>query len=375
MTASHSRDETTQTIELKNTCSSAVALAAVGLVSIKEHIDNLCRTAAGSSVVSQIFPEWRGYGSPDPHSFAARVIPFYWYARSMSSLQTNGKRYKALVPTAKVIGDSWRWSPSDLSETEQMKVLDKVFSAFEESTPAHAKTECAQYTHIKQLGIVLAHEGKNRVALFRERALPHIPALVSEEEYPASERLRIFELPGVCVSVLDGRFVERVVAIHLVRGLMEAYGVSVEKRWPSEFAELQQVLADLDDTSMRHSYRPYATDMDKLKLDEACRETDVKVTLMDVEAVRLPTVRTFLYAGAALAVLILVTKLTADRWPELQLLFGTAIGALAMLLVAPQLPLIHCKVRHLKSRVGMGHFLQIRQRSKRTLRDTADLGG
>lgn len=156
---------------------------------------------------------------------------------------------------------------------------------------------------------------------------------------------------------------------------MEAYGVSVEKRWPSEFAELQQVLADLDDTSMRHSYRPYATDMDKLKLDEACRETDVKVTLMDVEAVRLPTVRTFLYAGAALAVLILVTKLTADRWPELQLLFGMAIGALAMLLVAPQLPLIHCKVRHLKSRVGMGHFLQIRQRSKRTLRDTADLGG
>lgn len=69
---------------------------------------------------------------------------------------------------------------------------------------------------------------------------------------------------------------------------------------------------------------PYVADMDKLKLDEACRKTEVKVTLMDVEALWLPPIRTFLHIGAALAVLILITKQTTNRWPELEIIFAMA---------------------------------------------------
>lgn len=356
---------------LSITCSPEVAAAAVGLVSIKDEFDSLGRYAAGSAIVGQVFPDWRGYRSLGPHCFASQVLPFYWYARSMRSPGVGGGRYKALVPTSAVIGDSWRWWPDNLDDAEQLRVVDKAFAAFEASTPAHAQTECAQYCHVRPLGIVLAHEGKNRVALFKARALPHIPALVSDEDYPAPERMQIFELPGACLAVLDGRFVERVHAIHLVRGLMEAYGVSIERRWPSEFADHRQVLADLDDPSMRNSHEPYAVDMDKLKLDEACRETEVEATLLDIEAVRLPAIRTFLQAGAALATLLLGIKLTAARWPELQILIALAAGALAMLMVVPLLPLVRCKVRHLKDRGRMHHFFQVRQRRTREVRAAA----
>ena len=55
-------------------------------MAIKDEMDALGRSAAGSAIVGQIFPEWRGHGSLDPHSFAAQVIPFYWYARSKNRL-------------------------------------------------------------------------------------------------------------------------------------------------------------------------------------------------------------------------------------------------------------------------------------------------
>jgi len=357
--------------ELEISCSRDIAAAAVGLVSIKDEFDSLGRCAAGNAIVGQVFPDWRGYRSLGPHCFAAQVLPFYWYARSMGSPRAGSGRYKALVPTSAVIGDSWRWWPDNLDDAEQLRIVDKVFAAFEASTPAHAQTECAQYCHVLPLGIVLAHEGKNRVALFKARSLSHIPALVSDEDYPDPERLQIFELPNACLAVLDGRFVERVHAIHLVRELMETYGVSIERGWPSEFADHRQVIADLDDSSMRNSHEPYAVDMDKLKLDETCRETEVDATLLDIDAVRLPAMRTFLQAGAVLATLLVGMKLTATRWPELQIYIAFVAGALVMLMCVPILPIVRCKVRHLKDRERMNHFHQIQQRRARELRDTA----
>jgi len=362
--------------ELTIACSPAVARAAAGLVAIKDEMDALGRSAAGSAIVGQIFPEWRGYRTLGPHCFAAQVLPFYWYARSKRSVDSFSPRYRALVPTSTVIGDSWRWSPQHLDEQEQQKVVQKVFSAFEASTVDRAATECAEYTHIRPLGIVLAHEGKNRVALFKERGLPHIPALVSDEDYPAPGRIRIFELTGACLAVLDGRFVERVVALHLVRDLMETYGVTVEGRWPAEFAELKLVLDNLDDASTKMRHEPYATDMDKLRLDAACRDAEVDATLLDIDAVRLPSVKTFLQAGAALVVLLLGVPLSAGRWPDLQLLLATAIGALGMLLTVPVLPIVRCQVRHLKERERMRQFFELRHHRMRAPRGAVvDQGG
>ena len=359
------------TPELEITCSPVVARAAVGLVAIKDEMDALGRSAAGSAIVGQIFPDWRGHRTLDPHSFAAQVIPFYWYARSKQSSDSFTPRYLALVPTSIVVGESWRWSPAHLNDREQEKVIEKTFNAFSSSSPERVDSECAQYTHIRPLGIVLAHEGKNRVALFKERQLTHIPAMVWDEGYLAPERLRIFELAGTCLAVLDGRLVERVVALHLVRELMEAYGVEVERRWPEDFAELKQVLEDLDDSSTKFHYLPYATDMDKLRLDAACLNTEVEATLLDIDAVRLPPLKTFLHAGIALVVLLLSVGMCAGRWPNLQLLLATAAGALGMLVTVPVLPFVRCKVRHLKDSERMRQFFDLRHHRTRTQRGTA----
>ncbi|WP_143745629.1 hypothetical protein [Massilia sp. KIM] len=369
----------TSTVEktpvLTLTCSPAVALAAVGLVAVKDQMDALSRSAAGGAIVGQIFPDCRTYRTLDPHSFAAKVIPFYWYARSKRLSNSSTTRYLALVPTSTVVGDSWRWSPAHLNDREQEKVIEKAFSAFAASSPERAESECAQYTHIRPLGLVLAHEGKNRVALFKERQLAHIPAMVWDEEYVAPERLRIFELAGTCLAVLDGRFVERVVALHLVRELVEAYGVEVERRWPEDFAELKQVLHDLDDSSTKFHYLPYATDMDKLRLDAACHDAEVEATLLDIGAVRFPPLRAFLHAAVALLLLLLGVGLCARRWPDMQLVLATAAGALGMLLIVPVLPLVRCKVRYLKDSERMRHFFELRHhRTRAQQRAAADLG-
>jgi hypothetical protein len=359
------------TPKLNVACSPAVARAAVGLVAVKDEMDTLGRSAAGSTIVGQIFPDWRGYRTLDPHSFAAQVIPFYWYARSKRSSDSFTPRYLALVPTSMVVGDSWRWSPIHLNDREQEKVVEKAFSAFASSSLERVDSECAQYTHVRPLGLILAHEGKNRVALFKERQLPHIPAMVWDEEYVSPERLRIFELAGACLAVLDGRFVERVVALHLVRELMETYGVEVERRWPEDFAELKQVLNDLDESSTKFHYLPYATDMDKLRLDTASLNTEVEATLLDIDAVQFPPLKTFLFAAIVLVVLLLGVGICAGRWPNLQMFLATAAGALGMLVTVPVLPLVRCKVRHLKDNERMRQFFEVRHHRTPTPRGVA----
>lgn len=354
--------------QLETTCTPDVAAAATKLVAVKSQLDALVRSTAGRPIVEQLFPDWRGDRSIGADTFARRILPFYWYARSTKSVEPEGRRYKALVPTDVVIGESWRWSPGHLDNVQQLKVIDRAFSAFEASTPGHAVIECAQYCYIRPLGIVLAHEGKNRVALFRDRALPHIPALVSEEDYPGPERLRIFELTGACLAVLDGRFVERVGALVLVRELMEAYGVQVETQWPADFAEFDRVLVDLNKTRMKDSFKPYAADMDQLRLDAVCSNTVVAVPLLDIDAVQLPSIRTFVKGAAILAILMLAIRITAAWSRDLQNVVASIAGALAMLLTVPLLPLVRCKVQHLKERARVDQMFAIRQRLERDAR-------
>jgi hypothetical protein len=346
--------DTLSTPHLEFTCPPEVAAAAASLVATKDEIDQLGRSSAGTTILGQLFPDWQGYRSIGPHCFATQVLPFFRHARVAE--RASGVRHKALVPTAQVIGENWRWWPHNLDECNQLRVIEKTTSAFNASTPGHAESECPQYTHIKPLGIILAHEGKNRVALFKERAIAHIPALVSEEDYPSPNRIRIFELDSACLAVLDGRFVERVKALNLVRRLMETYGIAVEKRWPAEYAALDEVLADLDDTRYKHDWEPHLVDMDRLKLDAAANDVEVDATLLDLGHVKLPALGTWIRAAAALPILLLVMKFAQGRWPDLQFLASMLVGALCMLLAVPLLPLVRTKVRYLDDRGRINEF-------------------
>ncbi|NHZ99081.1 hypothetical protein [Massilia sp. CCM 8734] len=208
---------------LNVSCSPEITRAANDLVAVKSMLDSLGESYIGGLIVGQIFPEWHGYRSLDPFGFAQEVLPFYWYERTQQTATDQPLRYKALVPTAAVVGDSWRWTPESIDENEQSRVIETALAAFEASDSGHTTVECARYFHIPSLGIVLAHEGKNRVALFKKRGLPHIPAVVSDEDYPIPERLRLFDLNGTHLAVLDKRLVERVAKLDMIRDLMGAY--------------------------------------------------------------------------------------------------------------------------------------------------------
>lgn len=346
--------------KIELSCTPDVAAAAVNLVAIKDKIDYLGKTTAGNSIVSQLFPDWQGYGSIGPYCFADRILPFFRYSRSI--VRTNGVRYKALVPTSNVIGQNWRWWPHNLDEAKQQRVVEKAFAAFDASSLDRIELECAEYILIKPLGIVLAHEGKNRVALFKERNIAYIPAMVLEEDYPAAERIRIFKLEGACLAVFDNQFVERVAALNLVRRLLDAYGVEIENSWPAEFAALDQVLADLDGTQYSHSSKLKPIDMNKLKLDEEANDVEVDVTLLDVATVKLPKFRTWLCAAAGLPILFVILQLVSGRWQEIQTIVAMLFGALCMLLTTPLLPLIKTKVRHLDDRQRINEFFEARRR-------------
>ncbi|MDN7182472.1 hypothetical protein M0D69_31530 [Caballeronia sp. SEWSISQ10-4 2] len=89
------------------------------------------------------------------------------------------------------------------------------------SDPRYASPECferAQFLWVESLGLFIASEGKNRVALFRSmrgenEVASHIPAQVQRASYPVSERLCIYRLSQIGeddthVAVLDGELAE-----------------------------------------------------------------------------------------------------------------------------------------------------------------------
>lgn len=343
--------------ELEIHCRPAVIRAAAELVAITDKLGVLGRSAAGRRIVRQLFPGWRDDGGTGPHWLAKQILPFYRYCRS----DFLSRDYKALVPTNLVIGHSWNWSPENLDGAEQTEVINKAFTAFHASTPERAHFASAQYCYIRALGIVLAHEGKNRVALFKERSLPHIPAVVIDEDYPAAERLRIFELPGRTLAVLDNRFVERVGSLNLVRQLMEAYGVQVENKWPVEFSELSWVLADLDKRELKLKHERYAVDMDKLRLDIESYETLVNARLLDIAVVKLPSIRMW-FGVAGLCFMILALQITRNQWPDIHFVITLMTGALGSLLAVPLFPLVKCSVRSLNDRQRTRRFGETRNR-------------
>ncbi len=364
-------DTTNHPPELNISCSDTVATAAKDLSDIKTHVDMLLRSTFSRPIVWQIFPKWRiNRAQRRPNEFAEQIFPFYRYARKENLLKPDGPHYMAFVPTNAVIGDSYRWLPDDINMEVQMQAISVAFDRFKISTPESLAPNCADYFYIRPLGILYAHEGKNRVALFKKHKLKHIPARVSDTDYPTPERLRIFEMPSACLAILDGRFIERVMTIEWIRDLMVAYGVQIEGSWPTDFPLLHDVLAALE-KSDEEDY-PAPVDLDQLKLVEACHNTEVRTPLLAIESVRLPSLRVFLWWAAALVLTLIGMVWAAGRSPVLHTTFAIAAGAIGILLVAPFKPILRCKVRNLKEPDRTEKFMELYRRRRRQAREKSD---
>lgn len=260
-------------------------------VAAKVRLDEIGRMYGGRLVTSQVARDEQSY-STDPFGFAYEFLPFFRTHRHGPD-DSSPPRYKALVPTTLVMGESWSWRPATRTQEDIDNVVRITFEAFANSDTKSPHRDCAQYTFVKPLGVFLAYEGKNRVALFNHLGHPHIPAVVTETGYPDANRIRLFLLRDVCLAVLDNRHVQRVTAPYLVKGLLEAYGVSIEKKWPDEYPSLWRVLDEFD--RLRHTPRYFGeqADLHDVTDVERAEEAWVPACLMDLDDLRMPEWKTY----------------------------------------------------------------------------------
>ena len=146
------------------------------MVDAKYLVDELARDRAGRRLLG---PFYDSRGPRNGAEVFRGVFPF-------ADIDHDGEAFSGLVPTTQTIGASERWTTQALSEEERQTSL--VFlRAPERASPA--ATERAEYFWIRQLGLFLAHEGKNRVGFFRDMQVDWIPAWIIPCRYIAADRL------------------------------------------------------------------------------------------------------------------------------------------------------------------------------------------
>lgn len=258
--------------------SAAVVDQAKRLVNIKRHIDNFADSGSGGAL-SPVFQKMQGYGRTiTPFTFALDLLPFYRYCRREQRDRVHGKY---LVPTDMVIGESWKWTPELLSPERQDAVIQSTCRGFDESDGSRASRSCADYVYLKPLGLVIAHEGKNRVELFRSKGYVYIPAFVSEESYFDPSRIEIFKLHDITLAVLDSQKVERVNGFEVSQGLLEAYGIRVATTWPIHYPTLDDVIPALIELEEAPLLSREPLELSHIVQRRHIDETEVKIALAD----------------------------------------------------------------------------------------------
>jgi hypothetical protein len=121
------------------------------------------------------------------------------------------------------------------------------------------------------------------------------------------------------------------------------------------------VLSRLDENQLRDRVDAQNIDLENIALDEKAENTEVDICLLDIESVVLPNMKLMLWAIGTLLVLLVSIGATS-QWPDLRTVLAYAAGALNVLLIVPVLPIVKCKVKHLKSNHRGGQFHSIRQR-------------
>ena len=140
------------------------------------------RQMGGSLIAATILNTDIGHASKGPSgwSFIQMIFPFISKSKAIT------KRYPAKVSPLDVLGWSSKWLPEHINPTDIDACVKKFQSQyeFEGGVPP-------SYWWFRQLGLMVAQEGKNRVAFMRHHQQPYIAAWVKEYEIPSPERLKI----------------------------------------------------------------------------------------------------------------------------------------------------------------------------------------
>jgi hypothetical protein len=211
-----------------------------------------------------------GYGGccpEEPQEFFRARFPFF-------EVLLEGPLERAFVaeaPTAQTLGCSWRWrAEGEAPEVRQERLR--------ELRRPPRDTDDVNYLWIRNLGLYVPREGKNRVDFFRELDAEMIPAFVTRCTYPAPQCFGVYEMGQgehrQIWIVLDGERAQPApVCFGEIEDLWRAYGVAPCRRWP-ELARAELPSAERVAAAYAAARRPW------VRFDEL-READARESAVD----------------------------------------------------------------------------------------------
>jgi hypothetical protein len=285
--------------------------AVAELVAAKYAAEAARRTSLGH-LLDRAIPD-SSYATIDSFAFARACLPFL----ELPTCPDIPLR----VPTACVLGESWRWRPEHVAP-ENVESL-KAFLLDDDRSRRDAE-ECSSQFGWPALGLAIAHEGKNRIAFLRHAGAVSMPASVSCIEYPSADRITLYvvRIQGreEVWGVLDNRWVEPIPLYSVGSAVLAAYGVAPLGRWPQQFPSPELILA----ASALGANRP-----DMIQILAAHRRTEetVLVALCDVASIK-PLYKRWVLLWAVLFGSAVALYGSGDAASKLAcLLFGTGVGA------------------------------------------------
>lgn len=181
-----------------------------------------------------------------PWTFTRAVLPFFDVAEKEN--RGNGKERGVLwVEPSVIVGESGRWRASGLNDEERKRALEcceRQVAQFLETGEWSSRVGGTRVTdphprclHVEPLGLYLANEGKNRVALYQKLGLP-MPTDVWSSGYIAPQRMALIQGgDGWAVQLDEGETRAVSYCADIIVPMLAAYGVGTARPRQPEVSE------------------------------------------------------------------------------------------------------------------------------------------
>lgn len=269
-----------------------------------------------------------GYGPHEPLPFLHHVLPF------LSESDSVGEHAYALVPTSHTLGCSWLWRGHHLTKEETKELVSQLSNS---AALLDGTLNNVSYGWIKSLGILVPYEGKNRVDFLREQCVENIPAKIRERTYPSPDRIQIYNVQESSFletwAVLDKRWVQKVSNPSWTCPLLEAYGVTIDNRWPDHFPRPELIQLALFEHPGKTSPLGHPdfngdaiVDLETLAAITRYQSESIRCAILDLKNIkidfRIPIISTFSFVLSFLGLAMLPTN-----WADFRIAAGILFGA------------------------------------------------
>jgi len=185
------------------------------------------------------------YGKLHPWDYCRETIPFFDFNLN----HPTDDRSLRLAPTEYVIGASDAWDHDSLVKHKgndaPREAIRKIYQLSSQYLATGKAINIADYTLIENVGLIIAHEGKNRVDTFRKLEIPHIPAIISTQSFHTPNKIVIYKNTNNYIAVLDRTWACHIQHPNISIPLLTSYGVTIEEEWDDSLAPLQESLKEI----------------------------------------------------------------------------------------------------------------------------------